>query len=415
MREKKLNVHYSYMVPALFLQIATTILMITVMSVEDYGMYTLYLTTINFLYFATLGIPDGYIVKNRSKAKKQIPSVSKLVIQYLILQITIVTLGSVAIFATGFSNLYIYPIIGAGAMNMYQLTQAIFRNLNEAHKQNIYLLTSRVIYIVDGICYVFTKSIEMAFIVDIILRTILFMIAFLQINYEYAGNANSEKSNLNQYSKAGFMIMFSNTIFSLSLMVDKYALASDLEHLGLYSVAITVVLMFRVLLMPLNQVLFVTIDENMDVELLAPKLLKLIYISFVLLIPALIVGTTIIERVNILNKYVEAIPIIAVTLLIVPLMVPVESIFVNLGKLQNSNLFLTKSLIVALFYIIVLFGYVKISDFNIVFYSLLAVACYFFAFVIYSYNLLNKKLRVKFYGSYLILSIVYLLMYYVYL
>lgn len=409
MRENKLNIHYSYMMPTLILQIVSTLLMISFLSISDYAIYTLYLTTINFLYFLTLGIGEGFILKNRSKAKSQIFGISKLINNYVGLQLVFGLVGVLIIGLTPINNIYSFPLVAMIPMNIFQLTQNIFRNANDAHKLNLFILASRAIFIIDAFVYLLTKSLGLMFGADIAMRTILALIATLIVRGEYQ-TSTPNQLELKDYVDCGFILMLSNTIFSLTLMIDKYALANDLESLGIYSIAITVVLMFRILLTPLNKVLFVTLDEDYDLRLAEPKLLKMIAGSFVILIPALIIGKSLLLGIDGLSKYIDTLPIIAITLVMVPLMVPLESLVLNISKLRTGKKFLFKSLVVTIIYSLVLFGYTTFWTVNLAVFSLLVSSCYFLAFIIYSYDIFDRRLKLKLYSLYAVLGFVYLVL-----
>lgn len=407
MSKARLNVHYMYFIPLLILQVLATTLVVSVMSVTDYGLYTLYLTTINVLYIITMGIPDGYLLTNRMKSKSKITGIYKLLANYGIMLFIFLAIGLLVIQLLGLSLLYRYALLASIIAALYHLTQTIFRTLNEAHKQNIYLIFTRTAFVGDGLVYWLTGNLEYTLIFDIVCRFLIMGATIIQILYEYRDN-DKVPSNYSQYFHVGLIVMLSNTIFNLSLMVDKYALSSDLENLGMYSLAITVVLLFRVVLMPLNQVLLVTLDEKNDMTVISKKIIPLIILLYSLLIPALYVGKYIINNIAFLSKYIGAVPIIAITILMIPLMVPLESVIITINKLTNSKLFFVKSILVAFIFCIVLFSYTSYAIVDLTVYSKLVVICYLSSFVIYSYGILKNKQLLTIIFLYIILGYIYI-------
>lgn len=407
MKNTKLNIHYMYLFPFLILQICATSLVASVMSVEDYGMYTLYMTTINLLYFMTLGVIDGYTLENRKKNKKEIGGIPKLLFFYSLMVISLGVGGVVIALAFDFHRIYFFSLIAAVVTAAYHLTQTIFRTLNEVHKQNIYVLMMRLCFLSDGVIYLITNDLGMTILFDIMCRVLIVLIAVVHILLEYKNNPPNG-TKITEYIKLGFLVTVSNTIFNLTLMIDKYALSNDLENLGIYSLAITGVLMLRVIIAPLNQVLFVTIDETEGSSALSNKIIKLIISSFLLLLPALYFGKLVILSVPFLGKYESAIPIIAISILIVPLMIPVESIILNINKIKGGRLFLIKSIMIAMFFAVVLFTYASSVGFSLTHYTMLVVLLYFSSFVVYSSGVINIKHLLYCISLYLSLSVVYI-------
>lgn len=396
-----------YLIPFLFIQICSTSLVASVMTVEDYGMYTLYLTTINFLYLMTVGVIDGYTIENRSKKKSEIGGIQKLLASYIFMITIFGIVGILILYTFGFETIYYYSLIAAIFTAIYHLTQTIFRTLNEAHKQNIYVLFMRLAFLLDGFIYMMTLNLKETLIFDIVFRVLIVLIAIVHVLFEYRKNCQYG-DGIVKYIKIGFVVTVSNTIFNITLMADKFALSDDLESLGIYSLAITVVLMTRIIIAPLNQVLFVTIDEKTDSERLVRNILLIIGTSFILLLPSLYVGKILILNISFLGKYESAIPIIAISMLIIPLMIPVESIIVNINKIRNGRLFLIKSILIAIIFVVVLFTYVNSTAFNLQHYTMLVVSLYFISFLIYSGSILKKKQILYCSTFYLILSYIYI-------
>lgn len=406
MKDSKLNIHYMYLLPAILLQIITTLFMVTIMDVETYGAYTLYLTTINFLYAFTLGIPEGYIIYNRGKEKNNITGVSDTIKSYFVIQIVLAIVAVLCVRLLDINSMYIYAILTAITFSVYHLTQSIYRTLNEAHTQNIFILLSRLIFLIDGMFFLLFKNIETVFISDVLLRTILSLSSVLLVNNRYKDNSK-KKIAITKYLKSGIPIMVSGTVFNLTLMVDKYALADDLEKLGIYSLAITIVLLIRVILKPLNQVIFVNIDENMDLYKVVNKFILFIIGSYVFMIPGFFIGQYLINHIDVFSKYIDAIPIIGITMMMIPLMIPLESVITNISKLKDSRVFTIRSIVIATIYVIVLYSAQHIFNVSLVIYSLLVVICYLVGFIVHSVGVLSKE-DFKIVPIYLLCSCIYL-------
>ncbi len=408
MKNSKLKVHYLYLVPLLVLQIFATILLASVMSVDDYARFVLYQTTINLLYLMTLGAPDGYLLTNRKKSKSEISGIAPLLRSYSLALIVLSIVISIVIMVLDLNKFYYLAVIASFFVGIYQLTQSIFRTLNEAHKLNIYLILVRMCFVLDGIMYIYTHNIIKVIIFDILCRMLIVIVALVQVLFEYRGN-DQNGIQLRGYIKSGFLIMISNLVFSFSLMIDKYALSSDLEKLGIYSLAITVVLMLRVVLEPLNRVMLITIEKDVNQREILKQILTVVAITFSLLLPALIVGSQLIINIAVLNKYIDAIPVIAITLLIVPLMLPVETLLANINRVKDDKLFLLKSLLVFSVYTVILFSYTTYIPINLMVYALLVVISYFLAFIIYCVGIIRWSSILIISVSYIILSAIYLL------
>lgn len=405
MKDSKLNIHYMYLLPAILLQIITTLFMVTIMDVETYGAYTLYLTTINFLYAFTLGIPEGYIIYNRGKDKSKISGVNDTIKSFFVIQLILVVVAVLCVKLLDINSMYVYAILTSITFSIYHLTQSIYRTLNEAHTQNIFILLSRLIFLIDGVFFLQFKNIEALFISDIVMRTVLSSISVILVNHRYKDNPK-ERVPITKYLKLGIPIMVSGTVFNLTLMVDKYALADDLEKLGIYSLAITVVLLIRVILKPLNQVIFVNIDENMDLYKVINKFILFIIGIYILLVPAFFFGQYLINHIEALSKYEEAIPIIGITMMMIPLMIPLESVITNISKLKDSRVFTIRSILVAIIYVIVLYSAQYVLNVSLIIYALLVVVCYLIGFIIHSVGVISKR-DFKIVPIYLICSIIY--------
>ncbi len=408
MSDSKIITYYKYMIPIITLQISTVVLALLSMTPTDYGLYTLYFTIINFLYLLTLGIIEGFIFSWRKYSRQEISGVSLLLKKFIIMQIILITLLLVIVKVSSINAVFALALIAGLLMNIFQLTQGILRTTNDVHKLNIFVICSRIIFLLDVLVYVICTNIITMFMFDIASRCLLVIGCVTVILNMYRHNDNGADL-YRTYIKSGSLIMISNTIFSLSLMIDKFAIADDAYTLGLYAASITIVLFFRIGLRPLNQVLFVTIDESLDFKQLKSKLSILIISCFGFIAVVNITINNLFANFDLLNEYLSLIPYISILMIMIPLMIPFETLVINISKLKNGKLYIIKSIIVLVIYTIVLCTYGALSKFNLNVFCSLVVVCYFGSFVVYSYRVIPFKQLMQLILLYLSLTITYLL------
>ncbi len=408
MNNAKLLLHYKYLIPITLLQIVTTILALLIMTPDEYGMYTLYFTTINMMYLVTLGSLEGYIIKNRTLEKAKIKGVHSFINTFAYIQLIVTICIFVIIKLFSAESIYLYAIVGSYAMNLYQLALTIFKNVNDAHKQNRLIIMSRLIFLIDVIIMFFTKNVIVMFTIDMLLRFILVFYALKHLKKEY--QVNSLKTNTyRDYIQSGFLIMIANTIFTLTLMLNKFALANNIEMLGTYSMALTLVLFTRIATKPLTQVLFVVIDENQQINGNQINILQLISGMFALITIIVLFLNYLVHNVNIFVKFTYLMPICIISVLIIPLMPVVEAILINLNRHKNKKMFLHKSLIIFIIYSLLLFIYTRFLNVDLLVFATIDVIAYFIAYTVYSIFVIDWKQYVKYTSVYLIGTTIYVI------
>lgn len=412
MKDSKLTIHYIYFVPILLVQVISTFSLSLVLPLEMYGEYTLYLTTISLFAFTTLGANLGLILNYRNVKLSKINGLRNKLFGYTLLQLVIFVITLVILKVSNAKDTVYLLTISIFCMSFYQMVRSVFLTSNSVHALNLYTLSFRLIFIIDAFVYYILEDFMLMLIVDVVLRAIISIIGMLYVYNKSSSNNESIgfKDNTGLI-KTGLPLMISSLVFSSSLMIDKYALSSSLEELAIYSFAISIILSVRILLKPLNDVLFVKIDSNISTESIEKIFYKNLIVSYTMIILAYYMLSYGFNNLSILSKYSSSLQITAILLLIIPLMIPIESILVNLNKLKNTKLFLLKVIIIAIINIIILFGYTTITNaINLSIFSALVVVCNLVSYIILTVKIMPISRVLRTLMIYSILCALYVLL-----
>ncbi len=392
MDKNKLRLYYSYFIPITFLQILTSIMMMSFYSVDDYGQFTLYLTSINFFFFFTLGLQNGYsiMIKDGQLEAKFTAVISKIISQCIFV-IIIITVPFLLILDVDYYWKFAFI---SGLINViYIFHKAVYRVNIKIHALNILILLFRLIFLIDIIYYILIPQIENVIILDTVLRFILVSCSTLVItkNYKYNKELTLQETigSLKKIIKIGLPIMIGNWLISIYIIFDKTFLAADNHLLGLYSFSITSVLLLRVLLIPLSELLFVTINKDEKKELINARLKSIWLAVNILVLLAIISAYILIDKIGIFGQYLEALPSLLILLNILPLSIALDTYIYNIQRRKNGNRFLILSAASGLLCFIILFTYTSIFRLDLVMYSFIIYFTYLLVYTIFVSNIVS--------------------------
>lgn len=410
MDSAKLKLYYMYFIPITLLQSITTFVLMGVLSVEDYGLFTLYLSLINVFFFLTFGLQNGYTMYHlsdrldASDTKYLTFIIALLSIGVMVLSIPVLHLLNIDIywklaFLSGVSNV------------VFIFHKSIFRTHLKIHTLNIYTLMFRVIFLLDALLYLVNKDIVTMLLADVVMRVTLTIISTVVIGFQFKSsvglNLQREFKILKKILRLGLPIMIGNWLISIYTILDKTFLASNKELLGLYSFAITTVLFGRVILLPLSEMYFVTLDENQSRASYLQKmnLLWLFGSAFVLVAAGGIY--VLMVYFNIFNKYIDALPLLLLLLNILPISVSLDIYIYNISRRSDGKKFLMYAVVSALVTLLILYTYVNAFDINLLIYGCLVYFSYLVVYAIF----ISSKLAIRdvtvLIGKHLIFMIIY--------
>lgn len=413
MNKQQLKLYYIYFIPITVIQALSTLLMMTVYSVEDYGAFNLYLTNINIFFFLTLGLQLGYTIKLSSNTDNKQEYTSLILIATNLLAIVytfILIAASLTFKLTAFNFL---SCLSAIIFVLFIVQKSIFQTNFLIHKLNIFILVFRLTFIIDIVFYLFNPNILLVIVFDIILRLLLVtagnIIIFSQFGFTPKALDNEFFNQIKDTVNIGIPLMLGNWITMLYLIADKYVLRDNLNALGLYSFAITFVLLLRVLITPIKDLLFVSMAQNNQDNNTVANTSRALLIGSILLIlsaSAFLIFTTV---TNIFSKFDAAMPSLYILLCLLPLTIALDLFLYNNTRVINQKLFLIKAVSSAIVLFSTLFLYVEYTtSFNLVVYSLLVVLGYNIIFIIFSWKLDSKHRILKSYYFFLIFEVLYL-------
>ncbi len=399
MDNQKLKLYYMYFIPITIIQSIASLLMIVFYSVDDYGKMTLYLTNINFFFFLTLGTGLGYTLLYKQELKDSSFTNSFNILANLICSLAILT--TIIVYAIyPFSNLLFLSILSASLMVIFSSHKAIFQTNYQIHYLNLYILSFRLIFILDIIFYYFTNSLITTLYFDVSLRLLVSIIGNIIIYNSYPkSNITLFMSDLNQLLQViqlGIPIMVGNWITMLYLLADKYVLRDDLVNLGYYSFAITIVLLMRVLITPLKDLLFVSMANENSSSKIDKSLQKCIYSGSVLAVLGAVCSTIAMTSFGLFSKYSDAQTSLLLLLGILPISISLDIILFNQSRIKSGKWFLLKTSASGILMFCTLLLYKTTTPtFNLNVFSLIVLLNYLIIFIIFTYRQVSTKTFIK--------------------
>lgn len=394
MDKSKIKLYYNYYIPITVLQAVSSILLMSILSVEDYGLFVLYQSTINIFFFLTLGIPNGYTlsVKKHELSVKNVRSLSESINCFYII-FAIITMPLVVILNV---ELYWKLAYASGIFNAIFIYQkAVLRTELKIHSLNILTILFRINFLLDVVIYILTNDIELTLIFDVVFRGILVILSRFLILYHFNNkmtcNLSERIHTLKHLSKIGMPIMLGNWLISIYTILDKTFLSESKELLGLYSFAITSVLLVRVILIPISELYFVTLDENESMQSYYQKINTIWYISIVLIIIAAVGAIICIQNLGLFAKYEEALPVLLILLNILPLSASLDVYIYNFSRRLNGKRFLMLSGVSAAITFGLLWIYTTTQKVDLNIYAFIVYFTYLIIYGMYLKQKLDKR------------------------
>lgn len=411
MDKSTLKLYYVYFIPITLLQSITSILLINYLSIEDYGTFTLYLSSINFFFFLTFGLQNGYTIAIKENILEENST-------FRFLKTTTITLSFILLLSlpivflipieTYWKLAYVCGIFNA----IFIIHKAIHRVNLSIHHLNILILAFRLIFLFDIVSYIVTSDITITLLFDVFCRFILVSISSIILFWKYKSIDNNI-SALNYYPKLfklGLPIMVGNWLISMYTILDKFFLSNRPNDLGLYSFAITSVLLVRVIIIPLSELYFVSLNKNETNETYYNKLNTVFNFSL-LIIPGLAIAAIVgMNYIGIFIKYNDALPLVLILLNIIPISLSLDLHIYNFIRRLSGKLFLILAGFSALITYSILYVYVTFADFSLINYCYLVYVSYLVVFIIFNLGKLDIKNIAKLVLKYLFFLIVYTLL-----
>ncbi|WOO88197.1 hypothetical protein RZE82_04515 [Mollicutes bacterium LVI A0039] len=386
MDKQKLILYYVYFIPITILQSVTTVVMMSVLSVENYGLFTLYLSAINFFFFLTLGIQNGYTLVNTKN--KLDPGMTVRLTNFVTLICIGLIIASIPLAIMVPAALYWKLAYFSGIMNvMYIFHKSVFRTEMKIHALNIAIIAFRIIILVDIVIYLLFNDITIMLLGDVTLRAILAVFGTIAIIIMFPSGSKISKGEIKQTGveiiRLGMPIMIGNWLISIYTIFDKTMLANNKELLGLYSFAITSVLLVRVILIPISEMYFVTLNDQQTKQQYLRKLNLMWIASSVAVVIAGIGAIIAIDYLGIFSKYREALPSLLILLNILPLSVALDIYVYNFLRRSNGRRFMVLATISAAITMIILYTYTSLFTLDLVVYSFVVYVTYLIVYAMF--------------------------------
>lgn len=386
MDKQKLILYYTYFIPITILQSVSSILLMSVLSVENYGTFTLYLSLINLFFFLTFGIQNGYTLV--SKQQEISPGITTKIANFVaVISFIFVGFVLISVFTTEMPMYKPLAVSSAIINVMYIFHKSIFRTSMKIHALNIYIIAFRLIVIVDIIIYLLFREIEIMLLADVVMRSLLAVTGTIVINLIYPGSrkVTTKKmfATLKRIVIAGMPIMIGNWLISIYSILDKTFLAGNQNLLGLYSFAITSVLLVRVILIPLSEMNFVTLNSEESNQRYLEKLNRVWKISSVIVVVSGCLAIISLNYLGIFTKYLAALPSLLVLLNILPLSAALDIYIYNYLRRINGRAFLIRAAIGSALAAVILFIYTTFFQVNLAVYSGLVYITYLIIYVMF--------------------------------
>lgn len=395
MSNKYLKLYYIYFIPITLLQSVSTLLLLLVLSVEDYGTLTLYLTNINLFFVLTFGIQLGYTIVFRSnKDEPTYTSKFNLLSNFFTIFMLIIVL--VLHFIFNFDILLTLSLISSCLMISFSSQKAIFQTNYQIHSLNLAILAFRIIPLIDLVLYLVTDNLQAMLYFDVFLRIIHSAICNIVIHIQYKRTTFKDFINWSPTAKniiySGFPIMIGNWITMLYLLADKYVLRDDLTNLGYYSFAITIVVLFRVLISPLKELFFVSMAVGDVSTSIDTNVKRSLIIGSILTIFAFLSMMIAFNFLHLFEKYRIAQESVYILLGIIPISISLEVFLFNNSRINNGRLYLLKSVLCGVLMFGSLYIYKQYADiFSLSAFSALVLINYIFIYLFFAYESLQKK------------------------
>lgn len=394
MDKKSLRLYYTYFIPITIIQSLTSLAMMSFLTVADYGQYTLYLSAINFFFFLTLGIQNGYtlMIKDQTLNANETGMIANVlsITCLLILLISLPVLNFIPI-GVIYKLAYLSSIMNV----MYIFHKSVLRTQMKIHRLNIYIILFRLIAVLDIVIYILFKDIYILFLSDVFARGLLSILGTIAISIDSEGRQKIQLTKVKDiFSKliiAGMPIMIGNWLISAYTIFDKTFLSSDHQILGLYSFSITSVLLLRVILIPISELYFVTLNPNETNKSYYRKLNLMLYVSAVFAILAAVGATILIKYLGVFDKYIEALPSLLILLNVLPLSVSLDVYVYNYLRRADGKRFMVYGAVGAFVTALILYVYTSLFSVNLVVYSYLVYFTYLIIYLLY----IKAKLPLK--------------------
>lgn len=394
MDKSKLRLYYLYFVPITILQSVSSLLVMSVLSVSDYGMFVLYLSAVSFFFFLTLGIQNGYTLLSKDQTINN--GVTARLSNFITLVFLCLMFISIPILSVvPVENYWKLAFISACLTTIFIFQKSVFRTEMKIHSLNIYILCFRLIILIDLIFYMTSRDIYIMLLIDVLLRGVLVLVGSVVIWVEFKDYASINYSDLKLITPklvgVGLPVMLGNWIVTIYTVLDKTLISGYEYELGLYSFAITSVLLVRVLLVPLSELYFVTLDQNESSKNYYNKLNIMWKLGSCLVLVAAVVAILIIGKFGFFEKYISALPVLLILLNIIPLSTSLDVYVYNFAKRSNGKKFMVLAIIGALITGLTLGVYTTLFELNLIVYSCLVYVTYLIIYIMH----ISSKLKLN--------------------
>ena len=362
-------------------------LILGLLSQEDYGLFSLFLTFILQFMILSFGFPDGLLIDYREEngnidiglIKYDIKFAIKFEIKIIILSLIVFNILNFLILHLN-QNLTIiinYAICGMLAVILIEIMRCIFISLKDFKK----------VAIIDAFnkSYLFLLIIPLFFI-----RLDVFMLIFLDVFlrgmfiiiliYSFFKKHNNVKEIKNEHPKRhfkkGLFLLIGNWLVILIYGLDKMFLSTSEHELGVYTQALFFFGIIYQIVMPFKDVIFVKINEQMSNEeifhfstLMLMSVYLLISVFSFILIPLILFLCQVMIQLNedslvaLANQfldYTKALELSKYLVLMIPTYITVQLVLDNLLMIKMQQKYAFKTLIN---YIIVFSVYVICINF----------------------------------------------------
>lgn len=323
-------------------------------SVEDYAVikeYSLYTSIIALFSF---GYYDGLFVRyaaiDRSDVNRNKFLAEK--VAFMLLQ-SLITLA-IVLFGVCVDNLVIImfalTVLPANVFTMYKRIYVSFADFNIYRNKTI--LFSALYLILNLILILLKIRTAFPYIISSVLSNILILLVCIKDDICFVSslkrlNYKHIVATLNEHIRVGWVILAGNLIVSFVYVVDRWVVKIfySITDFAYYSFAVSLLNIILVLIQSVSVPLYNKISKNISVgELKKIRLLLLILGTFVGLL-YFVINVFITKYIP---KYINSLPIIAISFSAYPCIIVINSIFVNLYKNKKDYSYLRNTIAITI-------------------------------------------------------------------
>ena len=347
-------------------------LILGLLSQEDYGLFSLFLTFILQFMILSFGFPDGLLIDYRDENGKIDIGLIKYDINFAIrFEIKIIILSLILFNILNFLILHLnqnltiiinYAICGMLPVTLIEIMRCIFISLKDFKNVAIVdAFNKSYLFILILPLFFVRLDVFMLIFLDVLLRLIFITILLYRFLKKYHNIKEIKTHHPKRHFKKGFFLLIGNWLVILIYGLDKMFLSTSEHELGIYTQALFFFGIIYQIVMPFKDVIFVKINERMtNIEIFHFSTLMLLSVyllisvfSFIL-IPLILFLCHVIIQLNQESltalaqqflDYTKALELSKYLVLMIPTYITVQLVLDNLLMIKMQQKYAFKTLI----------------------------------------------------------------------